>query len=456
MKSEFLIKNKIEKLMNIMVRRSLWFLGCLLLPFVLSAQDSVHVSLQQAIEIALNESPTIKIANRNIESKKYSKDEQIAALFPTVSGSGSYQRTVKKQKMTMEMGGNPMTIEVGTSNNYSAGISFSLPLVAAPTWYNLKLSQLDVEAAMESARSSRISLVNEVKKAYYGLLLAKDSYRVLQVNYDNVVYTAENINNKYEQGLASDFDKLRADVQVKNQKPQLTAAENTVQLATMMLKVLIGVDVNEPLIFDGQLSDFEDEMLNYQIPEPQHVSLANNSDLQQLDLSKNSLDMSVKLIKASACPTLVFSGNAQYMTMANDFKFSEYNWFPYSVVGLSLNVPITSWIGTSYKIKETRIAIANLEEQRQYVENNLRVSVNNNLSNIRNAMEDMTSNKETMMQAQRAYEIVQKQFEVGMATWLDLNSAELALTQSRLLYHQSIYNFLTSKTELEALMGQEN
>lgn len=442
--------------MNNMTRRSLLILGCFLIPFLLQAQDSVHVNLQQAIEIALNENPTIKIANRNIESKKYSKDEQIAALFPTVAASGSYQRTVKKQKMTMEMGGNPMTIEVGTSNNYSAGINFSLPLVAAPTWYNLKLSQLDVEAAMESARSSRISLVNEVKKAYYGMLLAKDSYRVLLVNYENVQYTAENINTKYEQGLASDFDKLRADVQVKNQKPQLTAAENTVQLATMMLKVLIGVDVNEPIIFDGQLSDFEDEMLNYQVPEAQNVSLANNSDLQQLDLSKNSLDMSVKLIKASACPTLAFSGNAQYMTMANDFDFANYNWFPYAVVGLSLNVPITSWIGTSYKIKETRLAIDNLEEQRKYVENNLRVSVNNNLSNIRNALEDVTSNKETMMQAQRAYEIVQKQFEVGLATWLDLNSAELALTQSQLLYHQSIYNFLTSKTELEALMGQEN
>lgn len=441
--------------MNKMIRRGLWLIACITFPFIGFAQDSVHVNLQKAIEIALSENPTIKIADRNIEAKKYYKDEQIAALFPNISASGSYQRTVKKQKMTMEMGGNPMTIEVGTSNNYSAGISLSLPLVAAPTWYNLKLSQLDVETAVESARSSRISLVNEVKKAYYGLLLAKDSYRVLQVNYANVEYTANNINDKYEQGLASDFDKLRADVQVKNQKPQLTSAENTVNLATMMLKVLIGVDVNEPIIFDGQLSDFENEMLNYQVAEAKNISLENNSDLRQLSLSQNSLDMSVKLLKASACPTLAFSGNAQYMTMANDFDFSNYNWFPYSVVGLSLNVPIMSWVGTSYKIKEAKLSIANLQEQKQYLENNLRVSVNNNLSNIRNAMADMTSNKETMMQAQRAYEIVQKQFEVGMATWLDLNSAELALTQSQLLYHQSIYNFLTAKTELEALMGQE-
>jgi outer membrane protein TolC len=60
-----------------------------------------------------------------------------------------------------------------------------------------------------------------------------------------------------------------------------------------------------------------------------------------------------------------------------------------------------------------------------------------------------------MMQADRAYNIVKKQFEVGMATWLDLNSAELALTQSRLLYNQSVYNFLTAKAELDSVLGNE-
>ena len=416
------------------------------------AQDSVHVDLQKAIEIALSENPTVKIADRTIEAKKYYKSEQIAALFPSLNGTASYQRTVKKQTMVMEMYGQVNEIEVGTSNNVSAGLSLSLPLVAAPTWYNLKLSQLDVNAAVENARSSRISLVNEIKKAYYGLLFAKDSYRVLKVNYANVEYTAKNINDKYEQGLASDFDKLRADVQVKNQKPQLTSAENSIQLATMMLKVLMGVDVNEPIIFDGQLSDFEDEMSNYQLVDARSVSLSGNSDLRQLELSQEQLNTTLKLVKASACPTLAFSGNAQYSAMSNDFQFT---WFPYAVVGLSLNVPILSWAGTAYKIKQTKISIANMEEQKQYVENNLRVSVNNSLTNMRNSIEDMISNKETMNQAERAYSIVQKQFEVGMATWLDLNSAELALTQSRLLYHQSIYNFLTAKSELEAVTGAE-
>ena len=436
-----------------LIKKGFWILAFLLIPTTISAQDSVHVNLQKALEIALSENPTIKIANRTIESKKYYKDEQIAALFPSVSASASYQRTVKKQKMTMEFGGSPMEIEVGTSNNYVAGLNFSLPLVAAPTWYNLKLSQIDVQNAIESARSSKIALINQVKSAYYGLLLAQDSYRVLQINFANVEMTAKNINDKYEQGLASDFDKLRADVQVANQKPQLTSAQQAVNLSAMMLKVLIGVDVSEPIIFDGHLSDFEDEMLNYKVVDGQLISLANNTDLRQLELSQEQLNTSLKLIKASSCPTLSFSGNYQYMTMANDFDFANYNWFPYSVIGLSLNVPILSWVGTSYKIKETKITMANLEDQKKYLENNLRVNVNSNLDNIRNAIAEMTSNKETMMQAERAYNIVQKQFEVGMATWLDLNSAELAMTQSQLLYHQSIYNFLTAKNELEKLMG---
>ena len=426
--------------------------SALLFPRPVVAQDSVHITLQKAIEIALSENPTVKIADRTIEAKKYYKSEQIAALFPTLTGSASYQRTLKKQTMVMEMYGQVNEIEVGTSNNVSAGLSLSLPLIAAPTWYNLKLSQLDVNAAVENARASRISLINEVRKAYYGLLLAQDSYRVLQVTYANAEYNAKNISDKYEQGLASDFDKLRADVQVKNQKPQLTAAENSIYLATMMLKVLIGVDINEPLIFDGQLSDFEDEMNNYIITDAQSVSLAGNSDLRQLELTQEQLNTSLKLVKASACPTLAFSGNAQYSAMSNDFNFT---WFPYAIVGLSLNVPILSWAGTSYKIKQSKISITNLEEQKKYLENNLRVSVNNSLTNMRNAVEDMVSNKETMTQAEKAYNIVQKQFDVGMATWLDLNSAELSLTQSRLLYHQSIYNFLAAKSELEAVMGAE-
>ncbi len=425
------------------------------IPSSLFSADSVKVNLQKAIEIALSESPTMRIADRDVQTKKYYKSEQIATFFPDVSLSASYQRTLKKQVMTMAMGGQDMSIEVGTSNNYVAGLNFSLPLVMPTMWYNMKITNIDVELALENARSSKISLINEVKKAFYGVLMAQESYDVLMKNYRNVELTNQNINEKYERGMASEFDKLRSDVQLKNQKPNITAAENGLKLATMMLKVLIGVDINEPMAFDGKLSDFEDEVVNASIPDLQSLNLSNNSSLKQLEYSKRELELSRKIVVSSACPTLAMAGTYQYMAMSNDFKFSNYNWVPYSYIGFSLNVPIISWAGTSYKIKQTDLSIQSLEDQRATLEKNLWVSATNSLNSLTKASDELASNKETMLQAEKAYSIVKKQYELGMTTWLDLNSAELAMISSQLAYYQSIYDYISASADLDAVLGKE-
>ena len=336
--------------------------------FSQTGQDSVSISLQQAIEMALHESPTMRIANRNIQIKKHAKTEQIISLFPDVSLAGTYNRTIKKQVMTMRFGGQAMEIEVGTDNNYTGGINVSLPLIAPTLWQNLKLSQIDVSVALESARSSKISLVNEVKKAYYTVLLTQEALKVIKETYKNSEERHKIITDKYNQGLVSEFETLRSDVQLKNQRPQLTAAENAVTLSTMLLKVLLGVDIEEPLKFSGNLKDFEDNLKNVSIPERKALSLNENSSLKQLELSMKQMDISKKMIISAACPTLMLGGNYQYMAMNNDFKFSEYNWIPYSVINFSLRIPIVSWAGTAYKIKQSNLLISNLEDQKENLE----------------------------------------------------------------------------------------
>lgn len=418
-----------------------------------SEKDSIKVDLQKAIEIGLSESPSILIANRNIEIKKIYKKEQITTLFPDAYLSGSYNRTIKKQVMSMDFAGRQMEIEVGTDNNYMLGLNFSLPIVMPTLWQNLKLSQNDIELAIESARASKISLVREVKKAFYALLIAQESYATLKQNFDNVEQTNKLIINKYNEGLVSEFEKLRADVQLKNQLPQLSAAKNAIALATMMLKVLIGVNLTEPIIFEGNLADFEEEMINKAIVSLDSFSLEKNSDLRSFEITQKTVEISQKMIISSACPTLALGGNYQYMAMNNDFKFSEYNWIPYSVIGLSLKIPIVSWAATSYKLKQNKLLLANMDDQKKLLENNLRLGIQNSLNNIEKAIEDLASHKETMLQAEKAYEIVQKQYDLGMATWLDLSSAELAMTGTKLTYYQSIYNYLAAHADLDAILG---
>jgi len=434
--------------------------GCLLLLSSLifcfgevKAQDSVHINLDKAIEIALSESPTMRIADRDVQIKQVYKKEQIVSLFPDVSLASNYNRTLLKQTMSMDMGGQTMNIKVGRDNTYSVGANLSLPIVAPAIWSSLKLSAMDIDLAVESARSSKLELINQVKQAYFTLLLAKESYDVLLQSYANLEVSNQIVTNSYNQGLVSEFEKLRSDVTLQNQRPTLNTAANGVRLAAMRLKVLLGMDIAEPVIFDGKISDYEQSVLAAGVPSSDEMSLAYNSALRQLDLGIEELEQSKKIVRGASLPMLALAGAFQYSGMGDDGgTFTNY---PYSYIALSLQVPIVGWASTHYKLKQSDLNIANMREQRLNAERNLRLGVQSYIDNMQQAIDELAADQQTLNQAQKAYEIAQKQYEVGMNTWLDLMSAELVLTNTRLSFCQSIFNYLTAKANLDATLGVE-
>ncbi len=418
--------------------------------------DSVQVDLKKALEIALSENPSIRIANRDIETKQYYRSEQLVGLFPDVSASASYQRTLKKQKMTMELMGQSSEIEVGTDNSIVLGANLSMPLVAPALWHSLKLSAMDIDMAVEQARSSKIVLTNNIKKGFYAVLVARETHRVLLDNMKNLQLTAKNTTDKFEQGLVSEFEKLRADVQVENAKPELNAAKNAVTLSERALKVYMGVNINEPLIFVGGLDQYKNEIETFNIPPIESFTIENNSDIRQADMGIAQLERSRKIVLAGALPTLGLSGNYQYMTQGEDVKLSEYNWFPYSVIGVSLQIPLVSWASTNYKLKQTKNDIMNMSDNKLNLERSIWLSIATQLNNIDKAIADFESTSESVRMAQRAFDIARTQYDVGLATFLDLNNSELALIRSQLQYNQSIYDYLVAQSELENLLGNQN
>ena len=220
--------------------------------------------------------------------------------------------------------------------------------------------------------------------------------------------------------------------------------------------MLIGVDVDEPIIFDGSLKDYENEILNASIPRLADLSLENNSSMKQMELNAQQLQKSLEITQVSSLPSLFASGSYNYIGMGDGMNPSDYNWNPYAMVGLSLSIPLVSWVTTNYKVKSTRLSLESIKDQQAELEQNLRISLNNTIVNLENAIEDLQSNKETVSQAQRAYEISQKQYEIGACTWLDLNASEVALINSNLAYLQSLYKYLTAAAELEATLGTSN
>lgn len=160
--------------------------------------DSITLSLDQAITIALSENPTIIVSDMEIKRTDYARRESIGGLLPTIDYSGSYSRTLKKQVMYMDIPGMDDGLEVGLDNSWSTGFSLSFPIIAPALWKSLKLSAVQLEQSLESARSSRLSMVDQVKKAYYSILMANDSYEVLQQSYDNARINADTYRHKYE------------------------------------------------------------------------------------------------------------------------------------------------------------------------------------------------------------------------------------------------------------------
>lgn len=471
---------------------------CLLPTVFLKAEDTLTVSLPRAIEIAMSESPTIKVANKEIERVLYSKKERKGGLLPSVSFSAAYQRALKKQKMYLDgfstssmfppvvsyaleqavkdvyptipasvlqaqnayeqsLNTGDGSIEVGRDNTFTTGISASMPLVAPQLWASLKLSEIELEQVNESARSSKIALYNQVTKAYYGILMAQDSYEVIKHSYDNTVENAKIIYNKYKQGTVSEFEWIRADVQVKNAQSNLVSSASAVNLSKFQLKMLMGIDMNTELKVEGRLADFEANMYG-DVMKIDTTTLKNNSDLKQFEIQQRQLIQSMKIHEASLLPVLAASFNYQFMSMANDsgtFAKSQ-KWFPMSTLGVSLSIPIFQGGSKYYKGKQIKVQLNELDFQKANLERGIQLQAITCMENIKKSLKKIESNKEGLRQAEKAVTISKKMYEVGSGTYLDLSNSELANLNAGLSYNQSIFDYLSAKADLEKLLGKDS
>ena len=431
-----------------------WMAAALLVggAFSLNAQanDTISLSLDECIAIALNDNPTIKVADMEINRVDYSKKETIAQLFPDISFAGSYSRTIKKQTMAM-MG---QTIQVGSDNSYSAGFSASLPIVAVQLWKSLILSDDQILINIEKARESRISLINQVENAFYGLLYAQDALKVLEENKNRAQLNANIYRKMFEVGTASEYDVLRAEVQVKNIEPTILDMHNTINQAKLQIKLLLGMDMALNIKIKGQLADYQNDM--YQKVLDTNVTLDNNSSLRSLDLQTKALEHTLSVQKAAWYPTLALTANYNWIAMNNGAMFKNLDWNPYSTVGIALSIPIFQGGKRYYKQKQAEISYREMNWQRQNLENALKLQVQVQFDNIQKSVSQIETNKAGVEQAVKANQIMEKSFRIGAASFLDLRDSENALLSAQLAYYQSIYNWLTAQSQLSYLLGEKD
>lgn len=418
------------------------------------SSDTLRLSRNECVAIALQDNPTIRVADLEVKRMDYSKREVLANLFPNIDFSGAYQRTLKLQTISMNMGGQTQQFKMGTDNNWNFGFTASMPLVNATLWKTLQISDTQILATLESARASRLDMVNNLNKSYYALLLALASRDVIKENYDIAKENAEIYRKQFDQGTASEYDVLRSSVQVSNIEPELLQADISIKQASLMLKMLMGIDSEVVVMPSVTLNDMQREMYGYTIGKER--SLARNTSLRSLDLQTKMLRQTLDAKKFAYIPSLGLNYAMNWNAMSNGNPFKNQMFNPYSTISLAVQVPIFNGLGRLNAVKQAKVQVKEMEFQRENLVNSLNMQVDLALDNINKQVAQIASSEEGMKQAAKAYQIMQKSFEIGAATYLNLRDSELANTSARLAYLQAIYNFLISTSELDTLLGKED
>ena len=424
-----------------------------------SGAQQITLTLDDAIEIALSENPTVKVANLEIERYDYVRKQAIANLYPQVDVSGQYAYSIRTQQMAENL-------SFGGKNTFNLAGNIALPLFVPSVYRQMKMTRTQMEAAVESARANRIDLVASVRSSYYNVLLAEQSLEVLLEAVATTQRVVDNTKDLFDNGLAAEYDYITAQVQLSNLTPQVLQAKTAIELTKLQLKMFLSLPENTDIEVIGRLNDFRDKVM---LGEDYSTDISENTTLKSLDINRELLAHQEKLIQTTRMPTIAAFGSISYIgqervdlsgllgggaraAVAEQSKF----WWQYPIsIGAQISIPIFAGFKKTNQLREVRNQIMQLDMQRAYAEESVKIQVQQAIQTLLTARENMQSNSLTVEQAQKAYDISLARYNAGGGTILELNSSQLALTQAQLNYSQSIYNYLEAEALYKKALGSE-
>lgn len=424
-----------------------------MLPCSVKAQNNerLHLTLQECIDIALSENPTVKIADKEIAVKKVADQEAWMTLLPTVDATGSLSHSIKVAEIRTSMGSFKMGMDGTTTAQ--GGVTVALPLFAPAVYQSMRLTKDDIKLAQEKARSSRLDLINQVTKAYFSALMAQDSYEVVQKSYKVAEDNYEVVSQKFNVGKVSEYDKISSEVQVRGMNSSVVSSETAVRLALLNLKVLMGIDADSELSLNDSLRAYESQMLLPQ--ELNHSELENNSTIRQDELSLQMLQHTRKMLYTNFMPTLGASLTGQYQSMSNDnWNLFKYSYSPSITLGVQLSIPLFK-ASNFTSLKKNRLQIEQVMEKNDYTRKQIALRAQSYRENMISNVAKLESDKRAVDQADKAVTISRKRYDVGRGTILELNQSQISLVSAELTYNQGIYDYLTNRADLEYTLGRE-
>jgi outer membrane protein TolC len=428
----------------------LTFIGGL---FWTQAQETVprKLSLQQAINYTLENNYNFQRASNEIRIAEKRVWEETSAGLPQINGSVDYQNNVKQPIILFPDGDGGFTpITFGTKQNLTAGVSLSQLIFDGAYFVGLKYTRTYLDTRENAQEKTELVLRDGVISAYTNVLFTQEGVSILEENIALLQSNLEETRAFVEAGFAEEQNAEQLEITLANLENDLNRSYRLEEIGLKMLKLTLGMDINEELELTDKLEDLllthiDLEILNRTLDLEDHI------DYRIAINEQTGNELLVRLEKSKYLPSI--SAFANYQTVANNDQFQffqdDQQWFQSSVVGVSLQIPIFSSMQRSSRTQQAKIQLENSQinvlETGQELELNLRKAQ----SAYQFSLDNFATAKRSLDLAQRIERKENTKYFEGLSSSFDLTTAQNQLYSKQREYLQAISSIITSKSTLD-------
>jgi outer membrane protein len=439
-----------------MKRRFVAFVSALFLavsPGVIAqeAPASLSLTVDQAVEYALDKNKSVASAKYDLLASEKAKWEAIASGLPTIDGSASISNNLAIMTRIIDFGGVPTPIKFGTQYDASYGASASALIFNAPWFVGIQSAKLASTLASQGLMLTKIETEESVINAYYLILTLQETIKVIDQNLANLSSVLISTEAMYSVGMAeaTDVDQMRSNVSMlKNTRSSM---ERNMELNYNMLRFLLGVERGTVITLTDNLDNIM-AGVNVDALIAEEFNLESNINYQLTDSQVKMSELSLKGAKATTLPTLATS--IYYNRNGMGEQLGELEYFPYSAVGLQLQVPIFGSGSRYTKIKKAQINYEKALNDKSMVSDQLLLQEKQLKFNLLNAYEQFRTQKDNVEIAGRVLASFQNKYNVGMASSLELTQANDNYLSAQSNYLNSIVSLLQTKVSFDKLMNK--
>jgi outer membrane protein len=419
----------------------------------IQAQDTLRLSLTNALDIALTHNNNLKISGYHTEAADYGLRESNGNFMPKITVNGSYNRNIEKQVIFLPIGfGSGGPTRIGANNNYNASLDLSLPLYSSFNISNRNYAKTNLELQLEALRGTRLAIINNVKKTYVSYQVAIESVIVMEKTLEHAEQNLRDVQQLLAQGRVTDYDEMTAKVKIATAKNNLLQSKSNIIPTLNAMKNLLGLNENIHIITTQEIALPQDNFLWIEFPDS---TLQKNSDIRQKEISASLTIRQVQNVKSGYYPSLNMIGNYQYISQQDNFDFSQYQWVRTNAIGLQLQVPLYKGFTTRNKVNQAIISQQISQEQIQYTKNEKKLLYQELISRIQFIKQRLDLQKENIDLAQKALFMARERYAYGIGTLLEVNDSELSVTMAKINWLQAMLDYKLAYYDYELLTGKE-